>query len=50
MKRHYITPFAEPAELIPGYVLMTSQGGTGTGSDFDDPYEMTDDDFSAIFG
>lgn len=48
MKKYYLKPEAEPVELFPAFMLLASINGTG--ADFDEPYEMTDDDFNSIFG
>ena len=48
MKKNYSQPFAEPVEMIPGFMLLSSFNATG--SDYEEPIEMTDDEFNSIFG
>ena len=48
MKRTYKKPVADLAEILPEYMLMLSVGGSGYS--LEEPYEMTDDDFTSIFG
>ena len=49
MKRTYLQPRSDPVEMFTEYVLMSSDY-SGSGSDLEEPYEMTDTDFTTIFG
>lgn len=49
MKKKYINPQAEEQEMLLQFMLAQSTSVGGTGTNFDDPLIVSDDDFNSIF-